>query len=131
MKKFLKIIFIFTLVSNTLNAKWKPINHQDVVTSSDIIVYAQFEKQISETIKTFTKQQLVQFKVIKTFKGATFKTIQVNGLLTRSCIPWVYFPNDNSKKYLLYLKQNDNGTFYVIQNNAVETKNIPTENEVI
>jgi hypothetical protein len=98
-------LVLFGMVVGTY-AKWRPLNEQELISSSDLIVIAEFQS-LSETQEKLHISQRATFAVSKVIRGNAVSSIEVAGTTARICAPVVRFTGEESGSYLLLLRKRE------------------------
>ncbi|NQZ70637.1 MAG: hypothetical protein HRT89_21495 [Lentisphaeria bacterium] len=105
MKKNKLILMSLLFISFQSWAIWAPLSLSNLVKHSDLIVLAEYDKELSLKIgNNGSKWQTIQFKVIQSIKGGIkSKTIKVHGWKTGKCVPQCFFENMTGDKMFMFL----------------------------
>lgn len=101
-------------------AKWEAFSERELISSSDIIVVAEF-KSLSETQEQRYKTQRATFRVKECLKGNVKESVVVSGSTRRIDAPLVAFTGEEEGDYLLFLLKGEaicrhaNGSFSVLK----------------
>jgi len=114
MKKLLTLFILFSSIN--IYADWIPYSTDEAIEAAEIIVIADYTKEVKETkADENNKWQVVKFKTNRILKGNIEETFYVNGMMTVDCLPQVYFyPQNIGKTYILFLSKDTSNIFYNI-----------------
>lgn len=113
----MKYLILLITITQIVHAKWRPLNFDQLVRSSDAIVIAKYIIGEDTNQSKQTTSQLNQFKLLKSLKGDITKEFLVKGKKTTFCVPQVYFKDVKTDHFLLFLQKNKQGSYQPLNGN--------------